>query len=182
VMMLEGTLRRGYKIFATEMTHVHFTDRGATFHKGSLYDNVRVRTVADDYPEAQEVLGIKDLRPEKEGEAKIGVSFTRVQTRDDVIVNPKMNWLFPRIEAESTQAIFTKIRGRDVLAKMLYENASEMIVRPRLYYGRLPLSLIDYPHSSAHRLQLCQRLVRDTVTSQSLSIFAGANSCMAGVE
>lgn len=182
VMMLEGCLRRGYRIFATEMTHVRFTDRGATFYKGSLYDNIRVATLVNDYPEAEKTLGIRNMNPEKAGEAKIGVSFMRVQTRDDVIVNPRLNWLFPRIEAESAKAIFNEVQDEATLVKMLYENASEMIVRPRIYYGRLALSLIDYPSSPLHRLQLCQRLVRETATSQALSIFAGAKSCMVGVK
>jgi hypothetical protein len=182
VMMLEGSLRRGYRIFATEMTHVHFTDRGATFYKGSLYDNIRVATLVSDYPEARDVLKIENMNPENTGEAKIGVNFAPVQTRDDVIVNPRMNWLLPRIEAESTKAIFTKIEDRATLVRMLYENASEMIVRPRIYYGRLALSLIDYPRSAAHRLELCQKLVDGTATSQAKRIFAGAKNCMVGVK
>ncbi len=181
VMMLEGSLRRGYKIFATEMTHVHFTERGATFYKGSLYDNIRVSTLVDDYPEAREMLRIENMNPEKVGEAKVGVDFAPVQTRDDIIVNPRMNWLFPRIEAESSKAIFTDVKDSSTLVKMLYENASEMIVRPRIYYGRLALSLIDYPNSAANRLALCKKLVENTVTSQAKSIFAGAKKCMAGV-
>lgn len=181
VMMLEGCLRRGYRIFATEMTHVNFTGEGATFYKGSLYDNIRTQTLASDYPEAQEVLGIKNMSPEKAGEAKIGVNFAPVQTRDDVIVNPRLNWLFPRIEAESSKAIFTDVKDRSTLVRMLYENASEMIVRPRIYYGRLALSLIDYPRSAQNRKSLCEQLVDGTVTSQAKSIFAGAKTCMSGV-
>ena len=57
-----------------------------------------------------------------------------------------------------------------------------MIVRPRIYYGRMALSLIDYPNSAPHRMQLCRRLVRETVTTQARSIFAGARNCMVGVE
>ncbi len=181
VMMLEGCLRRGYRIFATEMTHVRFENGRAVFYKGSLYDNIRVRTVVHDYPEAQEVLGIRNMNPERTGEVKIGVSFTRVQTSADIIVDPRMNWLFPRIEAESSKAAFTEINDEATLVRMLYENASEMIVRPRIYYGRIALSLIDYPGSAANRLGLCRRLVRETATSQALSIFAGARTCMAGV-
>ena len=182
VMMLEGCLRRGYRIFATEMTHVNFTERGAAFYKGSLYDNIRVPTLVNDYPEAQDILGIRNMNPEKAGEAKIGVSFARVQTRDDVIYNPKMNWLFPRIEAQNSRAIFTDIKDRSTLVLKLYENASENIVRPRIYYGRMAISLIDYPHSAHHRMRLCQRLVEDVAISQAKSIYAGAKNCMQGVE
>lgn len=181
VMMLEGCLRRGYRIFATEMTHVRFDEGGATFYKGSLYDNIRVKTLIEGYPEAQEILDIRHMAPEIQGEAKIGVSFARVQTRSDVIVNPRMNWLFPRIEAENSKAVFSDIKDEATLTRMLYENASEMIVRPRIYYGRLALSSIGYPHSDLHRMQLCQRLVRDTVTSQVKSIYAGPQNCMVGV-
>lgn len=182
VMMLEGCLRRGYRIFATEMTHVNFTEKGTVFYKGSLYDNIRVPTLVEDYPEAQEILGIKNMSPEKVGEAKIGVSFTRVQTRDDVIVNPRMNWLIPRIEAENSKAIFTDIKDEFTLARMLYENASENIVRPRIYYGRLAISLMDYPRSAEHRLSLCRRLVKEAPITQAKSIYAGAKTCMTGVQ
>jgi hypothetical protein len=164
VIMLEGCLRRRYKVFATEMTHVQFTDKGLTLYKGSLYDNIRLETVSELFPEINDVLEIKNKQPEKAGEAKICVSFAPLQTRDDVIHNPRMNWLFPRIESESSKAIFTDIKSESALAKLLYENASENIVRPRIYYSRLALSLIDYPESAHHRLELCRRLVRDADT------------------
>ncbi|GEM_PF-2306044 len=181
VMMLEGCLRRGYQIFATEMTHVSFTDKGLTLYKGSLYDNIRLETVSEIFPEIREVLGIKSTKPEKAGEAKICVSFAPVQTRDDVIYNPRINWLFPRIESESTKIIVADVKSESSLAKMLYENASENILRPRIYYNRLALSLIDYPNSAPHRMQLCQRLVREAVAPQAKSIFAGAKNSLQGI-
>lgn len=181
VIMLEGCLHRGYRVFSTEMTHVNFTPEGVAFYKGSLYDNIRLDTVVDDYPEILEILGIPTVKPEKAGEAKVCVSFTRIQTHDDIIVNPRINYLFPRIEAESSKAEFKDIKDEMALVKMLYDNASENIVRPRIYYSRFALSLIDYPRSAPNRMELCRKLVREGVISQAKSIFAGAKHCMDGV-
>lgn len=178
VTMFEGTLRRGLRVFATEMTHVALTDEGCVFYKGSLYDNVRVANLRD-FPEAAERLRIPPI-DERAKDPKVCLSFRPLEAGPDRLVNPTVSLLFPRIESERQTAITAEVRG-EALLKALYENASEMILRPRVYYTRLGVGPIDYPGASQRRLELCQRLVTEGRIRQSVSIMAGPRDSMAGV-
>jgi len=181
VTMLEGTLRRGLRVFATEMTHVNFAeqDAGPVFYKGSMYDNVRMQNLLD-FPEAGTRLAIPDAT-EKASDAKVCLSFAPLATSRDRLVNPKVSFLFPRIEGERTTTVAKELDERE-LARALYENASEMILRPRAYYdNRLAVGAISYPGATRQRLELCQRLAREARVTRALSILAGPKDSMVGI-
>lgn len=179
VTMLEGCLRRGFRVFATEMTHVRIGPDGATFYKGSLYDNVRLANLRD-FPEANEALGVPP-NANAEGDPKLCLSFAGIQTEQDVLVNPTVSLLFPRIESERTTPITAEVSDRSSLIRMLYENASEMILRPRIYYERLGVGPLPYPNGEAHRLSLVEALADQPRIRQARTIMAGPRDSMAGV-
>lgn len=180
VTMLEGCLRRGFRVFATEMTHVSVGADGPTFYKGSLYDNVRVANLKD-FPEAYEALGAP-TDPPSGGDPKLCLSFARIEAEPDVLVNPKVTFLFPRIESERQTAISSEITRRLDLVRLLYENASEMLLRPRIYYERLGVGPLPYPDMEAHRLHIVQQLVDRSNIRQARSILAGPRDSLAGVQ
>lgn len=179
ITMLEGCLRRGYQVFATEMTHVSIGPDGPTFYKGSLYDNVRVANL-NDFPEAYDALGAP-TDPQTGGDPKLCLSFARIQAEPDVLVNPTVTLLFPRIESERQTSISSEIKSRADLVKLLYENASEMILRPRIYYERLGVGPLYYPDMETHRLRIVEQLVDRSNIRQARSILAGPRDSLAGV-
>lgn len=184
ILMMEACVRRGYQVFATEMTHVNFVEGRPTFHKGSLYDNVRLGNVLYDFPELREAIGLDvpaDPGPDVYGR-KICVSFARLQTEQDVIVDPKITLLFPRIEGERQETTVTDITSQTELRRLLFENASEMINRPRTYYGELQMTSFDDPDEAAHRAHLVRRLLERGRIVQAKSIFAGTRNSLEGVE
>jgi hypothetical protein len=179
VTMFEGTLRRGLRVFATEMTHVGFSDEGCVFYKGSLYDNVRAANLSD-FPEAAERLAIPPIDPASK-DPKVCLSFRPLEAAPDRLVDPEIVLLFPRIESERTTTIAADLNDRDALLKAVYENASEMILRPRVYYNRLGIGPIEYPGASQRRLELCRRLISETKVIQARTILAGPRDSLAGV-
>jgi hypothetical protein len=179
VTMLEGTLRRGLRVFATEMTHLNFTEQGCVFYKGSLYDNVRVANLRD-FPEAGEHLAIPPIDPAARA-PKVCLSFRPLEAAAERLVDPEVVLLFPRIESERATTIATDLQDQDALLKAVYENASEMILRPRVYYGRLGVGPIEYAGSSQRRLELCRKLITEARVVQARSILAGPQDSMAGV-
>jgi hypothetical protein len=181
VTMLEGTLRRGLRVFSTEMTHVNFaaSEDGPVFYKGSLYDNVRMHNLAD-FPEAATRLTVP-AAPERADDPKVCLSFALLATSADRLVNPKVTFMFPRIEGERATPVVKELKEAE-LVKALYENASEMILRPRVYYdNRLAIGALDYPDAAQHRLEICWRLVREARVTRALSILAGPRDSMAGI-
>jgi hypothetical protein len=182
VMMLEGCLRRGFRVFATEMAHLQVRADGVRLHKGSLYDNIRLATLLEDFPEGVEALGLKAGSAERPGDVKLAASFRRIEEPRDVIDNPRLHLIFPRIEGERRQAQTETIKDRHSLIRALYENASEMIVRPRLYYGRLPFASPDEPEHTRHRLRLVEGLVERADLGQAKTILAGTRNSMDGID
>jgi hypothetical protein len=179
VTMFEGVLKRGWRVFATEMTHVNFEPEGAVFYKGSMYDNVRVANLRD-FPEAETLLRVPTVDPRAK-DPKVCLSFRPVEAGPDRLVNPKLTLLFPRIESERSTVIAADIADEDALVKQLYENASEMILRPRVYYSRLAVGPIEYPNASQLRYELCRRLAREARLEQARSIMAGPRDSLSGV-
>ena len=179
ITMLEGCLRRGFRVFATEMTHVSVGPDGPTFYKGSLYDNVRVANLQD-FPEAYATLEVP-TDPRIGGDPKLCLSFARIQAAPDVLVSPTVSFLFPRIESERRTSISSEVTNRVDLIRLLYENASEMILRPRIYYERLGVGPLPYPDMEAHRLRIVEQLVDRSTVRQARSILAGPRDSLAGV-
>jgi hypothetical protein len=182
VMMLEGVLRRGFRVFATEMAHIQIKPDGLTLHKGSLYDNIRLATLLEDFPEGVEALGLRGVNAERPGDAKLAASFRRVETPRDLIVNPRLHLLFPRIEGERSRAQTATIDDRHSLARALFENASEMIVRPRYYYGQLVFSSPDTPEHTTNRLRLVEAMIDKAKLGQTKTILAGTRNSLDGID
>jgi hypothetical protein len=182
VMMLEGVLRRGFRVFATEMAHVQVGPDGLTLHKGSLYDNIRLATLLEDFPEGVEALGLRGVNAERPGDTKLAASFRRVETPRDTIVNPRLHLLFPRIEGERSRAQTASIDDRHSLVRALFENASEMIVRPRYYYGRLVFSSPDTPEHTTNRLGLVDSMLDRANLGQAKTILAGTRNSLDGID
>lgn len=182
VMMLEGCLRRGFRVFATEMAHLQIRPDGVRLYKGSLYDNIRLATLLEDFPEGVEALGLKQVAGERPGDIKLAASFRQIEDERDVIDNPKLHLIFPRIEGERTRAQTSTIKDRHSLVRALYENASEMIVRPRFYYGRLAFASPDQPEHTRRRLELVEALVDRGDLGQRKSILAGTRNSLDGID
>lgn len=182
VMMLEGCLRRGYRVFATEMAHIRIDPDGVTLFKGSLYDNVRLATLLEDFPEGVDALGLRAVAGERPGDAKLAASFRGLETGHDVLVNPRLHLIFPRIEGERSRAQTKTVGDRDTLIRSLFENASEMIVRPRLYYGQLAFASPDGPEHTQRRIELVEALVDRAKLGQVKTVLAGTRNSLDGID
>ena len=87
-----------------------------------------------------------------------------------------------RTALERRQAQTETIKDRHSLVRALYEIASEMIVRPRLYYGRLPFASPDGPAHTVHRLALVEALLERGNIGQAKTILAGTRNSMDGID
>ena len=98
VFLLSG-LGRGWTIFSTEMTHVRVTERGFEWFKGSLLDNIRVGNLLHDFPEATRRLGLHLPSVQEVWATKIAIDFAPAQTAADVLVNPPLRIIHPKVES-----------------------------------------------------------------------------------
>ncbi len=182
VLLLEG-LRRGYQIFATEMTHFQFGPEGCVFFKGSLLDNVRIGNLVYDFPEATQRLKLELPRVEDVWGTKVVADLHSVTTEEDIIVNPRVTLLFPRIEAGRDTAIIEDITDERKLIMMLFGNATEKIAGTVLLYGSIPIGSLDTPHLMRKRLKAVERFAAgdDFEIKRVKTILAGTRNCMEGI-
>lgn len=181
VLILEG-LSRGYQVFSVEMLHFAFRDEGVVFFKGALMDNIRVGNLLYDFPRAVDRLRIDLPEVEDVWGTKIAVACEAVTTERDVIVNPRVTLLFPRIEAGRDRAIVSDLKNRAKLKHMLFNSATEKIGGTTLLYETIPVDTIDTPELMRRRLEAMERFVSGEVEIiRAKSILAGTHNCMEGI-
>ncbi len=181
VLILEG-LSRGYQIFTVEMLHFAFRDEGLVFYKGALMDNIRIGNLVHDFPKAAERLKAEIPKVDDVWGTKIALDFEPLAPKEDVLVNPKLTLLFPRIEAGRDPAIITDIAKRSKLKWMLFNNATEKIGGTNLFYEAVTCDTMDTPDLMAKRERAMERLVSgEFEILRAKNILAGTHNCMEGI-
>jgi len=176
ILMLEASIRRGYKVFTTELTHFKPMNGGITFFKGSLFDNVRIGNLTHDFPEAIGALGVKVPDVQNVWDTKIVVDFRPVQTEADKIENPEVTIIFPKIESER-KTIDLNTMPVDKCLLNTFLNAGEIINRPRLYYGKIAIPSFDNLKRASRRLELVKKFFANTKIRETKTLFAGIHNC-----
>jgi len=183
VYLLEA-LARGYQIFSTEMTYFRLEPGGVVFYRGALMDNIRVGNFVYDFPEAAEHLALELPQVKDPWEAKISVSLRRVTTAQKELVNPKLSFIFPRIEAGRDHAIVHDVARPRTLTRLLFESVSEKIGSTTLLYEELPLTRLDSMELAQARWEAVTQLVAAPhwKIKQARTILAGPKSSMEGID
>jgi hypothetical protein len=183
VFLLEG-LTRGWTVFSTEMTHLRLTVGGYEFYKGALLDNIRVGTLLYDFPALVERLGVvlpPSPSPQDPWGSKVALDLGHVQAPADVLVNPSLRIVSPKVESGRDRAVVTRLDRREKLVKLLFDNATEKHGGTMLLYDRLPLPSLDTPALMVRRLQAMQGLVDRATIKSARSTLCGARNCMEGL-
>lgn len=182
VLLLEG-LSRGYQIFSTEMVHFQFGPDGCRFFKGALVDNIRVGNLLYDFPKAAERLGLTLPRVSDPWATKIAIDLESVSTASDVLLNPNVVLLFPKIEAGRESAIINDVWDKRRLMHMLFDNATEKIGGTTLLYEKVPVDTFDTPALMRGRLAAMERFVSGEVfpIKRASTILAGPKNSMEGI-
>ena len=205
-------LARGYQIFSTEMTffrliHYHGAPHpchseersdeeshswqngcppapSIVFYRGALMDNIRVGNFVYDCPEAAERLGLVLPQVDDPWEAKISVDLRGATTEQVELVNPRLSFIFPRIESGREGAVVRDVAYPRTLTRLLFDSASEKIGGTILLYEELPVTGLDSPALAQARWEAVSQLVAAPrwEIKQARTILAGAQSCMEGID
>jgi hypothetical protein len=177
-------LERGYQIFSTEMTYFRLVPEGVAFYRGALMDNIRVGNFVYDFPEAAERLGLDLPQVDDPWAAKISVDLNTATTKEPVLINPRLSFIFPRIEAGRDHAIVSDVARPRTLIRLLFDSASEKIGATTLLYEELPMIGLDSPALAQARWEAVSRLVAAPhwEINQARTILAGPHSSMEGID
>ncbi len=180
VFLLAG-LERGWTIFSTEMTHLRVSARGCEWFKGSLFDNVRVGTLLYDFPGVAPRLGLQLPEVKDPWAHKVALDLGHVQTSADVLAEPPLRIVSPKVESGRERGVVSRIERREKLVKLLFDNATEKHGGSVLLYDCLPFTSLDTPELADERLRAMERLVAAAEIRTAASTLCGARNCMEGL-
>jgi hypothetical protein len=182
VYLLEA-ISRGYQVFSTEMTYFRISPAGVHFLRGALHDNIRIGSFLYDFPEAAEVLNLELPKVKNPWDHKINVDLQALKTTHAELVNPKLSFIFPRIEKGIERVKVKDITDPKEVARLLYYSASEKIGSTFLIYDSFPIGSLDTAELAAKRWQAVVQLVsgEQWEVKQAKSTRAGPKNCMEGI-
>lgn len=180
VFLLAG-LERGWTVFSTEMTHFRLTEGGYEFYKGALFDNVRLGTLVEDFPAVPGRLGLRLPPVPDPWGVKVALDLGHVQTPEDVLRDPPLRIVHPKVESGRARAVVTPIGRRERLVKLLFDSASEKHGSTVLLYDRLPLPSLDTADLARRRLAAMEALVDRARVEGAHSTLCGARTCLEGL-
>jgi len=183
VFLLEA-ISRGYQVFSTEMTYFRISTEGVRFFRGALYDNIRIGSFLYDFPEVVNYLNLDLPQVENPWDHKISVDMRQLTTAQSELSNPKLSFVFPRIETGIERPIVRDISDPKEVARLLFASASEKIGSTFLTYDSIPSRGLDTPDLAAKRWQALVELVAGEKwdIKQAKSTLAGPNNCMEEID
>jgi len=174
--MLRG-MELGLDLLTAEMGHFSIDNAGLKFYKGALVDNVRVGNLKYNYPLFLEKLGVKLGCAENEWGKKIALDMGRFQTKQDVIENPQLIVILPRVEQGRKEHHSQLEKDLQKMKRVLFENASEKIGQSVLLFETVPFICLDSPESAGRRLGAIQNLLDYKKLEKIVSIVSGPKDC-----
>jgi hypothetical protein len=183
VFLLEA-ISRGYQIFSTEMTYWGVFPGGIRFYRGAQFDNILAGTLLYDFPTVADRLEIDHPQVDDPWDHKISVDMRRLSTAKAEIDNPKLTFVFPKIEKGIKEAMVSEITDQNELARRLFLSASEKISGTFRLYDEYPVQGIDTAELAADR----RGAILDLVAADrweikgAKSTLAGPDNCMEGID
>jgi len=178
-VFLLAALPMGYRVLSAEMTHCSIDDGVVSFYKGALYDNIRVGNFVEDFPEAIDFFKIRVPQVKDVWANKISVDMTPVATRENIIIDPNIVVLLPKVEAGRGAPVITPVKDSQVRARFLFQNLSEKIASSFLLYDVCPVASFDSPAGAARRHDFVLELLPHLAEVK--NVLTEPRECMKGV-
>jgi len=111
---------------------------------------------------------------------KVTIDLRSKTTSKDILVNPRVTLLFPKIEEGRKEAIFVDITDTQKLTKLLFDSATEKIASTTLLYGSVPVGCLDSPDLMRKRLKAMERFVSGETfeIKRAKTILASPRNCL----
>lgn len=177
-VLLAG-VQKGYKVFGTELTHVKKTPEVYSFFRGGVVDNIRPGHMIKYFPAVMEMLGIKfEENISDIWSIKVAVDFRAVEYPEDMLKDPQVEVILPKIEEGGGPPIINEIKIEKDIVKVLFENASEKIGATSLMYDQFPIAGFDRQELAQRRFEAMKMLVQKMHLSRVWSFIASPSQCI----
>lgn len=151
---------RGLKVFGTELVHFSVKAGQVAFYRSACLDNIRLECLHNDFPELCSLLQVPTCEGFSSPSSKFLLDLRKFAAPDDVILDPKLRLIMPKVEMGRSPVITDLIKDKEVMSKLLFDNLSEKISPSFTLYNKLAVSGIDTPKRADSRLHAAKTLIR----------------------
>jgi len=178
VLLLEAVLHQGHQLFSAEMTHVRLTAAGCQFYKGALFDNIRVGTLVEDFPELLGARTAELASIAARWEKKYAVNLSAYQTAGDELINSAISLIFPQIESGRKGIVINDHLPDHLVSRLLYNNLSEKLRESlHLYDGALVYDFPEAPQQREKRKHFVSAFMKLPQLQRRRSVLSGVQDC-----
>ncbi|MEM2178259.1 MAG: hypothetical protein QXI49_06215 [Candidatus Methanomethylicaceae archaeon] len=179
-LLLSAITRSDFKIFATEIVPIELKDDEVIFYKGTLRNNVRIGNLLYDFPEIMEDLKLKFKKIDDPWGTKIQINLEKYAVKEDVIINPEIIIVIPRIEEYNQKCQFNYIKDYNKLKRIFIDNISDRIRSLSIIYDKIPIGEIDNIEATDKRINFVENFLNKAKILKALTLFAGPKNCLDG--
>ena len=179
-LLLSALDKSLFQLFATEIVHVGIAGEDITFYKGTLRNNVRAGHLLYDFPRIAEEIGLHLSEIEDPWGTKVQVNLDSYGAKPDVVINPRITLVIPRIEEYNKSCQYQFINDTRKVKRLLMENICDKITSLALIYETVPVGSLDNPVLMSKRLAFLDKFIGKGRIEKVVSLFASPRNCLEG--
>jgi len=175
VFLLSG-LAAGLKLFSSETVHFCFEGERILWFMGSLVDNIRVGTLRHNFPQFLPKADCK-ISEAEEWQKKIALDLSLYKNKNEILSNPRVILIFPRIEEGRKGFHLNLIRDKRKGAKAIFDNLSQKIAETVVLYDQMIVPGLDNVELAQTRLKFAYKLAEHSSVIQIASVLSNPYEC-----
>lgn len=175
--VLLKAVQEGLQIFGTELTHVAFRNGQAVFMKGSLWQNCRMGNLVEDFPALLKTFDITDIPEGNPWKQYRSIDMSPWQYSEDIIEQPELTILFPRIESERSLPERYQLDPEN-LSYPLYENLSDKVTPPSHIYKSVFIPSLDLPEDQIRRMKAAAQFTGQADIKSVWKVLTSPDECL----
>lgn len=174
VYLLSG-LGKDLSLFSTETVHFMISGADISWFKGSLVDNVRLGNLMYNFPRflPEGPTPATDQAWQK----KIALDLSSYQTAGDILVNPDVFLILPRIEEGRKGFIADTFSDPKKSARAIFDNISSKIAESFILYDRIPVPGFEDENLCRRRLEVVSILASHFSLRNMMSVLSNPSEC-----
>jgi hypothetical protein len=180
-LLLSAITRSNFKIFATEIVPLELKNNEVIFYKGTLRNNVRIGNLLYDFPEIMKDLNLKFKELDDPWGTKIQINLEKYAIEKDIIVDPEIIIVIPRIEEYNPKCQINYIKDYSKLKRIILDNISDRIRSLSIIYDKIPIGNLDNTEATEKRACFVEKFLNKAKILKALNLFAGPKNCLEGL-
>lgn len=175
-VLLAG-LRKGLKLFGTELVHFQIKNEQVLFYKGSTIMNCRKENLIEDFPELIDKFNIKNLHKTRKQCLYLPVDMGSLQTENNIFKNPKMVLIFPRIEKFIQKVVISEVNTLDI-QNLIFDNLSQKISPASILYDKYFVPSVDNRRLQLFRMEMARQFCKKADIQSIWNVLASPQNCL----